>query len=533
MVLSAAIEKRQHPTEQGGEEMQWMGSSPRCPSSVEACRRICIGEGLANNDVRISGWLLLCVSNTKEATTSPLSKFDSAANKGCGTKLNNDVDDGDSSGSNRAEVGGNGNASSMKSDLHDSVSRSEAPAGTTNTSSSSLSETHGDSAVVSKRKEKPVDEDVDAKDHVEEGYGDSAQPVDALEESSTISDSWGADLPANCHARVIVADVKRSLWKLYPNETVREKKRKMLCNILAQILSNNPERHYYQGLHEMVGFVMYVMEGAREADIVAVCSRLLVQQWRSFSCKQLERSQSMMYAMHTIVVKEEKILAEELEACSVGPESHYAMPWLITWYTHVCDDVEALSRLFDFLVASEDENTVIFFTAALMLHEREQIIGIIKEVKSSCCDCDDSDGTATAEEINKTLVMAQVYSRLVRLPKEVLRRDRARDLESIIRRATVLHEKYLSYANDVRGRFMRNIVSVSTTSDSSGKWHQCKRWLRFSLERRWVNAGFICIIAIFAFWYRESTSRGVTLLGNWITDLYTVSCSIRSSVFTV
>jgi TBC1 domain family member 20 len=33
-------------------------------------------------------------------------------------------------------------------------------------------------------------------------------------------------------------------------------------------------------------------------------------------------------------------------------ESHYSLSWIITWFSHVIDDVKIISRIFDFLLSS-------------------------------------------------------------------------------------------------------------------------------------------------------------------------------------
>ncbi|EAN87767.1 putative TBC1 domain family member 20/GTPase [Trypanosoma cruzi] len=251
----------------------------------------------------------------------------------------------------------------------------------------------------------------------------------------------------NCDLRVIQVDVQRSLWLLYRDHSKREIMRDVLKNLLQHVLLNNSERHYYQGLHELMGFVMYVMEGASMNVLAAVCESLLRVQWKSFSDKKLRQSESMLYAVHAVLAEEDVELATTLESCGVAPESHYIVGWLITWYTHVCEDTKVVARLFDFLIGHADEHTVIFFTAALLLHERERIIGYVREARAGAEDDDDN-----------LTIMANVYKQLTRLPKEVLTTRNWVAFGEMLRHTVALQGKHLACVKEAREEFLRGNV---------------------------------------------------------------------------
>ncbi|RNF18223.1 GTPase activating protein of Rab-like GTPase [Trypanosoma conorhini] len=282
----------------------------------------------------------------------------------------------------------------------------------------------------------PLPGDAAAESEAEEGDGDDSKTVDSRE------------LPDNCASRVIQVDVQRSLWQLYGDASKRDAMRRVLEDLLQRVLSNNTERHYYQGLHELVGFVMYVTEGASMNVVFAVCERLLQVQWRSFSDKELRQSESMLYAVHALLAEEDTELATTLEACGVAPESHYAVGWIITWYTHVCEENRVLARLFDFLLAHADENTVVFFTAALLLHERERIMGYVREARD-----------AAAEYEDNLMVMASVYKKLTRLPKDVLTMKNSAAVEEILSGTLALHKKHSTCVQQARERFLHGGVN--------------------------------------------------------------------------
>nr|CCC89388.1 putative GTPase activating protein of Rab-like GTPase [Trypanosoma congolense IL3000] len=471
-------------------ELSAVGGKVRSPcssldeiSSPQECRTSCIERGMADNRIRALAWIRISLGMEEGVKRE---KSATAAN-----------------GKSRATTGRGG----------DSRNQSDGTLKMRRTAVSAADEP--------------------SSEMTQKGGEEKKHEKDESKSSGPSVKEWGSDLPENCQTRVILADVLRSLWSLYPDEDQRESKRKLLCDILVQMLSKNVERYYYQGLHEMVGFIMYVMEEWDMETIAAVCARLLVQQWHSFSCKELSRSQSMMYAVHAVVAAEDSALATALESCSVGPETHYAMPWLITWYTHVCDDFTALGRLFDFLIANDDENTVIFFTVALMLKKRDRIMAIIRAAKRTGGNALDADYTAsgphedeeseTDVEANNPTVMAIVYTELVRLPKEVLRSDNAQGIEDIIEHSQNLKKKYPDHISHVRETFMRGTVPDAGTPAS---WWRRWKWGKFPWGKstpptlRLIVIGFIGVLCLRGFLSGYFSSRFMRELCASVYDFF-------------
>ncbi|ESL08500.1 GTPase activating protein of Rab-like GTPase [Trypanosoma rangeli SC58] len=296
----------------------------------------------------------------------------------------------------------------------------------------------------------------------EEWKGDDNNTVDSLE------------LPDNCASRVIHVDVQRSLWLLYPDPAKRETMRGELEKLLQRVLSNNTERHYYQGLHELMGFVMYVMEGASTDVVYAVCEKLLQVQWRSFSDKELRQSESMLFAVHAVLAREDEELAKELEECGVAPESHYAVGWLITWYAHVCEDDRVLARIFDFLVVHAYEHTIVLLTAALLLHERDRIMGYVQCAREVAAGLDDN-----------LMIMASVYKKLTQLPKEVLTMKNSAAVEEILGHAVALQEQHLLCIQQARKEFLyRGVTKRGMLTDKNTRNSALKLLWSF-LFREW------------------------------------------------
>ncbi|GET88214.1 hypothetical protein, conserved [Leishmania tarentolae] len=251
--------------------------------------------------------------------------------------------------------------------------------------------------------------------------------------------SW-YKLPDNCQPRVVEADIERSLWTLYPQSAERTKQRKRLKNMILRVLLHNPEHFYYQGLHELMGYMMYMLSPYTEwEEVVSVCEKLLVTRWKRFSARQLKSSEAMLYAMHAIIAQEDPPLAAALEWCGVGPESHYAVSWMITWYVHSIDSREVLARLFDYFLVDVEGSAVIYFTAAFVISQRETIFEWIRKAKE---EMDVTMGATEASD-DGIVLMARVYAQLSRLPSNVLDSIEKNALTALIAQAErhrTLHE---------------------------------------------------------------------------------------------
>ncbi|CAD2215138.1 GTPase activating protein of Rab-like GTPase [Angomonas deanei] len=249
-------------------------------------------------------------------------------------------------------------------------------------------------------------------------------------------------LPENCQAKVVDADIERSLWSLFPQENERNEKRKMLKEIILRVLAHHPECYYYQGLHELMGFVLYVTYPyTRYEKIVSLCEQLLLTRWWYYCERKLSSSEALLYAAHAVVVEVDPKLAAQLETAGVGPESHYAVSWVITWYVHCLQNTTVLARLFDYFMVEEDGLNVIFFTAALVVWSKETIKTWITEAMEMV-------------EGDEVAVMGIAYSKLSGLPKTVLEDISSEDLEELLLVANGYRDHYLYIVQREKKNFL-------------------------------------------------------------------------------
>jgi hypothetical protein len=168
----------------------------------------------------------------------------------------------------------------------------------------------------------------------------------------------GGALSPNCHLSVLDCDIKRSLWHLYPNDAVREEKRQLVKTLIMRCLSHRPQLHYYQGLHEVVGFLEYTVGShVPRETLVAMVDQLLSQHFYAFCHQNMKSCEGILYGVHFALKAQCPELAAMLEELQLGPGTHFALPWVITWFTHHLAESHpcVLGRLFDVLLCGTDE----------------------------------------------------------------------------------------------------------------------------------------------------------------------------------
>lgn len=54
------------------------------------------------------------------------------------------------------------------------------------------------------------------------------------------------------------------------------------------------------------------------------------------------------------------------------------MPWIITWFAHSFDDINVITRIWDYLIASQ-ASAIVYASAALILETKSDLINFCNE----------------------------------------------------------------------------------------------------------------------------------------------------------
>ncbi|GAA5814853.1 hypothetical protein MFLAVUS_008356 [Mucor flavus] len=224
-------------------------------------------------------------------------------------------------------------------------------------------------------------------------------------------------------------DVVRS-FNSFPKNISAEDKQKLegqLSRVITHVLRAYPSLHYYQGFHD-------------------ICSVIILLFGEKFACKLMEpiAFTDEMYTTMEPVLKQLTILdtiiqLEDIEVFNFITEAgvlpYYCLSWVITWCSHDLNDLEKITRLFDFFLSS-NPFMAIYFSAAVVLSRKQDLLAL---------ECE----------------MSTVHSFLTKLPKDL-------DVDFLCQHACELQEKYSVY--DVQCQSKVALDQVSCVNRFEKDW---------------------------------------------------------------
>lgn len=167
----------------------------------------------------------------------------------------------------------------------------------------------------------------------------------------------------------VKVDVDRSfifLPNLRPSK--RDSLRSQLANLIDAILCIHSDLHYFQGYHDIVSVLLLVL-GEKHAFVIL--EFLSITKFRDFMNKNLEGVIVQLQLLFPLI----KSLDPELYDFIIksGVEPHFALSWILTWFSHVVDDASMLARLFDLFLASHPLMPL-YLAAAIIIHFKHDIL---------------------------------------------------------------------------------------------------------------------------------------------------------------
>lgn len=247
-----------------------------------------------------------------------------------------------------------------------------------------------------------MEEGKEEAEEAKRGAADDAPSPPRL--SSTTPTAAPMVLPERCQLRVVLGDVKRSLWNLYPVEEERDRMRGYLTYVLIQVLYASPDHvHYTQGEHDLVGAVLFLLCSFRERVagsesrhtawverrarlelVAAVCFALLQTYWAPFASADLEEVQSIASAISFPLAGEHPRLYRALQEVSLLDHPHFMLSWMLTWFVSCLADIPTQMYIVMLFLKGEDALTPLYFSAALVLHGADGLLSALREFRLRC-----------------------------------------------------------------------------------------------------------------------------------------------------
>ncbi|KAL0077385.1 rab-GTPase-TBC domain-containing protein [Phycomyces blakesleeanus] len=168
----------------------------------------------------------------------------------------------------------------------------------------------------------------------------------------------------------VALDVPRSVNRYPPN--IDDERRKALQDdlklVILHVLRSCPSLHYYQGFHD-VCTVFLLLFGVNKA--IVLVEKLAIYFLRDAMLVELGPVLEELSLVDSLIMSEDEELAAFIKKSDIVP--FYALSWVITWCSHDLDDLDKITRLFDFFLCSNPLMPV-YFTAAVVLSRRSEIL---------------------------------------------------------------------------------------------------------------------------------------------------------------
>ena len=156
----------------------------------------------------------------------------------------------------------------------------------------------------------------------------------------------------------IVKDVRRTLWNWCLSTDDRQHKQAALCRILVKAFAQNRgNKHYFQGCNEVASILMFALGEVQAVQALDWLMNHTLTRWFELSLPPLvELMAHVMPLLH--IVDEETY--KHINECimNYGQQPGFALSWLMTWFSHNSEDVQALYKIFDVLFDTHDGDAV-------------------------------------------------------------------------------------------------------------------------------------------------------------------------------
>lgn len=131
-------------------------------------------------------------------------------------------------------------------------------------------------------------------------------------------------------------------------DSLRDRRRIALSNIILSILCRNPSLHYYQGYHDVVSVFLLALE---EDHLSFALSEIVsINFLADYMQPDFETVSKTMSLLMTILRIADKQVHRHLVKASLEP--FFATSWLITWFAHDVKKLESSARIFDAILCS-------------------------------------------------------------------------------------------------------------------------------------------------------------------------------------
>lgn len=190
---------------------------------------------------------------------------------------------------------------------------------------------------------------LDSKSNEEEG--EKNQSIEQIIESSLakFEDISDAEIKSNSYFNQVTLDVVRTLKRFPPeiSDRLRTKLQKQLIDLICKILIRYDHLHYYQGYHDIC-LTFLLVTGADKS--IPLLEHISLSHFTCFMETTMESTLKLLFNIMPLIDKMDTRVSEHIQKAELGVI--FGLSWLITWYSHVMDNLVVILRLYDFFIAT-------------------------------------------------------------------------------------------------------------------------------------------------------------------------------------
>lgn len=209
--------------------------------------------------------------------------------------------------------------------------------------------------------------------------------VDVRRPDGAVENGEGERAVSHRDARVVECDVERSLvhfkdvsWAENGQFTLKRRRRELAWMLNSVCEEHEGDVYYYQGLHDIASVLLLVTEDAALARALLV--RLCLHHLRDCTRPALEDALDVLQLVPVLLQRHDPELAKVLAAADVPP--HFALPWLLTWFSHGCTTLDEAARLFDLLLGGHPLMPLYVGVVAMSQPEcRSLLVGALEKAR--------------------------------------------------------------------------------------------------------------------------------------------------------
>lgn len=179
----------------------------------------------------------------------------------------------------------------------------------------------------------------------------------------------------------------------FPDETEAEKNehKRELNQVITAVLRRHPMLHYFQGYHDIVQVLLLVL-GANEC--IPSVERLSLLRIRDFMLPTMSGTEHHLRLLPSILYAADPEVCQHLSKT----QPFFALAATLTLYAHDIEEYGDISRLFDFLLASEAVVSLYLFAVVRFLCAVRRVI----KADMKLSDCDIAEERIAANRTRRT-----------------------------------------------------------------------------------------------------------------------------------